>query len=62
MRATRTATDVRVGDFVLLDGNYLRVRDVRATGGSAHRILHFVGHAPLIMRTPRAVWRPISLG
>lgn len=61
MRATRTPIDVRIGDFVLLDGHYQRVRDMRAAGSSAHRVLHFAGHAPLIMRTSRTVCRPISL-
>ncbi|AYN39642.1 hypothetical protein D9753_12720 [Streptomyces dangxiongensis] len=60
MKATRTPTDVRIGDFILIDGSYQRVRDMRAAGTSAHRVLHFVGHAPLIMRKPQTVCRPIS--
>lgn len=60
MRATRTPSDVRLGDFILIDGSYQRVRDMRAAGTAAHRVLHFAGHAPLIMRTSRVVCRPIA--
>ncbi|QTT76589.1 hypothetical protein J7W19_27285 [Streptomyces mobaraensis NBRC 13819 = DSM 40847] len=59
-KATRLPMDVRIGDFVLLNGSYQRVRDMRAAGTSAYRILLFAGHAPLVMRTPRTVYRPIT--
>jgi hypothetical protein len=58
--AARPPTDVRIGDFILLDGEYQRVQDMRSAGTSAHRILHFAGRAPLIMREPRTTYRPIE--
>ncbi|OUC93065.1 hypothetical protein CA983_37050 [Streptomyces swartbergensis] len=58
--ATRPPTDVRIGDFILLDGTYQRVQDMRSAGGASVRILHFAGHAPLIMREARTTYRPLE--
>jgi hypothetical protein len=58
--ATRPPTDVRVGDFILLDGKYQRIQDMRSAGTSAKRILHFAGRTPLIMREARTTYRPIE--
>ncbi|MER6381377.1 hypothetical protein [Streptomyces sp. NPDC001250] len=58
--ATRPPTDVRIGDFLLLDGQYQRVQDMRSAGGASARILHFAGRAPLIMREARTTYRPLE--
>ncbi|KJK35660.1 hypothetical protein UK15_30325 [Streptomyces variegatus] len=58
--ATRPPTGVRVGDFILLDGTYQRIQDMRSAGTSAQRILHFAGRTPLIMREARTTYRPIE--
>ncbi|PHQ49502.1 hypothetical protein BLA24_26060 [Streptomyces cinnamoneus] len=57
----RPPGDVRIGDFLYLDGAFQRVRDMRAAGTSAHRVLHFTGRAPVIMREPRTIYRPLEL-
>ncbi|MFD4785776.1 hypothetical protein ACFWN1_01555 [Streptomyces sp. NPDC058459] len=51
--------DVHIGDFVLLDGQYEQIRDMRSAGTTSSRVLHFVGRPPWIMREPRTVYRPI---
>ncbi|GAA2735308.1 hypothetical protein GCM10010360_28710 [Streptomyces nogalater] len=51
--------DVRIGDFLLLGHQYQRIRDMRAVGTSA-RALHFAGRPPLVMRTGRSVFRPVT--
>ena len=51
--------DVRIGDFILLDGRYQRIRDMRSAGTTSSRVLHFVGRPPWIMREARTVYRPI---
>ncbi|MEU6653379.1 hypothetical protein ABZ904_29075 [Streptomyces sp. NPDC046900] len=57
---TRPPTDVRIGDFILLDGQYQRVQDMRSAGTSAHRVLHFARRTPLIMREARTTYRPLE--
>jgi hypothetical protein len=51
--------DVRIGDFILLGDQYQRIQDMRTAGASA-RVLHFAGRPPLVMRTGRSVYRPIT--
>lgn len=58
--ATRPPTDVCIGDFILLDGAYQQVQDMRSAGGASVRILHFVGRTPLIMREARTTYRPLE--
>jgi hypothetical protein len=58
--STRTPSDVRVGDFVYLDGAYQRVRDMRSAGTAAHRVLIFAGREPWVMREARTTYRPID--
>jgi hypothetical protein len=60
MGSTRPPSDVRVGDFVYLDGAYQRVRDMRSAGTAAHRVLIFVGREPWVMREARTTYRPID--
>lgn len=55
----RPPSDVRVGDFVYLDGEYQRVRDMRSAGTAAHRVLIFAGREPWVMREARTTYRPI---
>ncbi|NEC91175.1 hypothetical protein [Streptomyces sp. SID12501] len=57
----RQPSDVRIGDFVCLDGQYLPVRDMRSAGTSGHRVLIFDGHAPWVMNKPTTTYRPIEL-
>lgn len=58
--ATRPPSDVRIGDFILLDGQYQQVQDMRSAGTPAHRVLHFAGRAPLIMREALSTYRPLE--
>lgn len=58
--STRPPSDVRVGDFVYLNGAYQRVRDMRSAGIAAHRVLIFAGREPWVMREARTTYRPIS--
>ncbi|KOG26845.1 hypothetical protein ADK36_02525 [Streptomyces viridochromogenes] len=59
--SNRPPGDVRIGDFLLIDGAYLRIRDMRAAGTAAHRVLHFAGyHPPLVMKEPVTTYRPIN--
>jgi hypothetical protein len=60
MGSTRPPSDVRVGDFVYLDGTYRRVRDMRSAGTAAHRVLIFAGREPWVMREARTTYRPIK--
>ncbi|MFI5800513.1 hypothetical protein [Streptomyces sp. NPDC051677] len=57
---TRPPGDVRIGDFVYLDGEYQRVRDMRSAGTTAHRVLIFAGREPWAMREARTTYRPID--
>ncbi|MFE2060900.1 hypothetical protein ACFXDH_00605 [Streptomyces sp. NPDC059467] len=57
---TRPPSDVRVGDFVYLDGEYQRVQDMRSAGTAAHRVLIFTGREPWVMREARTTYRPIG--
>ena len=41
----RQPSEVRIGDFVCLDGLYLRIRDMRSAGTARHRVLIFDGHS-----------------
>ncbi|MFF8655142.1 hypothetical protein [Streptomyces huasconensis] len=54
-----TPNEVRIGDFVLLDGRYQRIRDMRSAGTASVRVLHFVGRPPWVMRKARTIFRPI---
>lgn len=50
--------EVRVGDYLPLDGGCYRIRNMRGTGGSS-RILELEGRRqPWIMTGPRTVFRP----
>ncbi|MER6223779.1 hypothetical protein ACWDFR_30870 [Streptomyces sp. 900105755] len=60
MGDTRPPSDVRVGDFVYLDGEYQRVQDMRSAGTAAHRVLIFAGREPWVMREARTTYRPIG--
>lgn len=57
----RQPSDVRIGDFVCLDGLYLRVRDMRSGGTAGHRVLIFDEHCPWVMRESTTTYRPIEL-
>ncbi|MFI9834577.1 hypothetical protein ACIHIX_43625 [Streptomyces sp. NPDC051913] len=57
---TRPPGDVHVGDFVYLDGEYQRVRDMRSAGTAAHRVLIFARREPWVMREARTTYRPID--
>ncbi|AQU67306.1 hypothetical protein BBN63_14705 [Streptomyces niveus] len=57
----RQPRDVRIGDFVCLDGLYLRVRDMRSTDTTGHRVLIFDGHSPWVMKEPTTTHRPVEL-
>ncbi|NEA66627.1 hypothetical protein [Streptomyces sp. SID12488] len=57
----RQPSDVRIGDFVCVDGQYLQVRDMRSAGTAGHRVLIFDGHSPWVMREPTTTYRPIEL-
>ncbi len=59
--STRPPSDVRIGDFVYLDGTYQRVRDMRSVGTAAHRVLIFARRDPWVMRKARTTYRPIGL-
>ncbi|MFI2634354.1 hypothetical protein ACH5A2_28830 [Streptomyces collinus] len=59
--STRPPNDVRIGDFVYLDGAYQRVRDMRSAGTATHRVLIFAGREPWVMREARTTYRPIGL-
>ena len=62
MGSTRPPSDVRIGDFVYLDGVYQRVRDMRSAGTAAHRVLIFDGREPCgHARSRRITYRPIEL-
>lgn len=54
-------SDVHIGDFVYLHGQYLRVRDMRSAGTAGHRVLIFDGRTPWVMREPVTTHRPIEL-
>ncbi|MFJ8535566.1 hypothetical protein [Streptomyces sp. NPDC093591] len=58
--STRPPSDVRIGDFIYLDGAYQRVRDMRSVGTAAHRVLIFAGREPWVMREARTTYRPID--
>ncbi|MFE6098990.1 hypothetical protein ACFVQ4_03405 [Streptomyces laurentii] len=57
----RQPTEVQIGDFLYLDGSFQRVTDMRAAGTSAHRVLHFSRRAPVVMREPLTIYRPLGL-
>lgn len=57
----RQPSDVRIGDFVFLDGLYLRVRDMRSAGTAGRRVLIFDGHSPWVMKEPATTYRPVEL-
>ncbi|MFJ8190883.1 hypothetical protein ACIQ8D_14095 [Streptomyces sp. NPDC096094] len=59
--STRPPSDVRIGDFVYLDGAYQRVRDMRSAGTAAHRVLIFARRDPWVMREARTTYRPIGV-
>ncbi|MEU1021639.1 hypothetical protein ABZ366_05955 [Streptomyces sp. NPDC005904] len=54
-----TPSEIHIGDFILLDGRYHRIRDMRSAGNSYIRVLHFAGRPPLTLREARTVFRPI---
>lgn len=57
----RQPSDVHVGDFVFLDGLYLRVRDMRSAGTAGRRVLIFDGHCPWVMNESATTYRPVEL-
>ncbi|MFF2848707.1 hypothetical protein ACFVT5_20635 [Streptomyces sp. NPDC058001] len=57
---TRWPTDVRVGDFILVDGKYQRVRDMRTVGATSARVLIFTGRDPLIRQDAWTTYRPLE--
>jgi hypothetical protein len=57
----RQPSDVHIGDFVFLDGLYLRVRDMRSAGTAGRRVLIFDGHSPWVMRESTTTYRPVEL-
>lgn len=57
----RQPSDVHVGDFVFLDGLYLRVRDMRSAGTAGRRVLIFDGHSPWVMYESATTYRPVEL-
>ena len=59
--STRPPSDVRIGDFVYLDGTYQRVRDMRSAGTAAHRVLIFARRAPWVMRDARTMYGPVGV-
>lgn len=58
--ATRQPGDVRVGDYLYLDGAYRRVQDMRSAGTAGPRVLIFTGHHPLVMRKATTTFRPVE--
>ncbi|GGU41182.1 hypothetical protein GCM10010211_00170 [Streptomyces albospinus] len=60
VKAMRPPADVRVGDFIYLDGKYQRVQDMRSAGTAAHRVLLFAGRPPWTMRRAQDTFRPAS--
>lgn len=57
----RQPSEVRIGDFVCLDGLYLRIRDMRSAGTAGHRVLIFDGHSPWVMKESATTYRPVEL-
>jgi hypothetical protein len=57
----RQPGDVHVGDFVCLDGMYVRVRDMRSAGTAGRRVLIFDGHSPWVMKESATTYRPVEL-
>ncbi|MER6376687.1 hypothetical protein ABT255_52295 [Streptomyces mirabilis] len=57
----RQPSEVRIGDFVCLDGLYLRVRDMRSADTAGHRVLIFDGHSPWVMKEWATTYRPIEV-
>lgn len=57
----RQPSDVHIGDFVCLDGLYLKARDMRSVGTAGHRVLIFDAHSPWVMNKPTTTYRPIEL-
>jgi hypothetical protein len=57
----RQPGDVHIGDFVFLDGSYLRVRDMRSAGTAGRRVLIFDGHSPWVMKESATTYRPVEL-
>ncbi|MFD8218327.1 hypothetical protein ACFV2U_32615 [Streptomyces sp. NPDC059697] len=57
----RQPSEVRIGDFVCLDGLYLRILDMRSAGTAGHRVLIFDGHSPWVMKESATTYRPVEL-
>ncbi len=57
----RQPGDVHIGDFVFLDGLYLRVRDMRSAGTAGRRVLIFDGHSPWVMNESATTYRAVEL-
>lgn len=57
----RQPSDVHIGDFVFLDGLYLRVRDMRSAGTAGRRVLIFDGRSPWVMKESATTYRPVEL-
>jgi len=57
----RQPSDVHIGDFVFLDGMYLRVRDMRSAGTAGRRVLIFDRHSPWVMKESATTYRPVEL-
>ncbi|MFJ6695758.1 hypothetical protein ACIQM4_06765 [Streptomyces sp. NPDC091272] len=53
----RQPGEVRVGDYIRLDGTYLQVQDMRALGIAGHRVLIFSDHQPWVMRKATTTYR-----
>jgi len=57
----RQPSDVQIGDFVFIDGLYLRVRDMRSAGTAGRRVLIFDGHSSWVMKESATTYRPVEL-
>ncbi|MDH6222429.1 hypothetical protein [Streptomyces pseudovenezuelae] len=58
--AHRPPHDVRIGDFVHLDGAYHQIQDMRSAGDTSRRVLLFAEHSPLTMTEAMTIHRPVG--
>ncbi|MFD5697883.1 hypothetical protein [Streptomyces lasiicapitis] len=48
-----------IDDFVRIGGEFFRVEDMRAMGGSSSRVLILEHYGPWVMTSKREIYRPI---
>lgn len=56
---TCTPDQMKVNDYIRLDNQCYRVRDMRSQGGATGRVLILDGYGPWVMTDSRQIFRPV---